>query len=129
MPTTDHAKVCTVITAITGTEALVLRDWGNWNGGSYVGFAAQVEIPGFKLVHPAPTEIEAACDLLAEVRKRFPEKAAKASRMRKCAEGMAIYAAYVEARFDASLAESAARLADMRAPVRGADLSPSIAAE
>lgn len=128
MTNAEAKKVCTVITAITGNEAVVLTDWGNWDGQHYVGYAAQVNIPGWTLIHPAPTQIEAACDLLTEIRKRFPEKAAKASRMRKCAEGMAIYAAHVEAKTDAAIAESAARLADMRTPVRGADLSATLEA-
>ena len=119
MTNTDHLEVCTVITAITGNTAWVGTDHGNWDGDHFVGFACRVELPGGGLLYvPGKTHLEAACEALALVRGKFPELAAKASGTAKCAKGMDLYVAYVEAKTDAALAASAAMLADMRsAPV------------
>lgn len=123
--------VLEVVTAIIGHPATVGKDYGSgWNGTYYEGYAAQVDdhFAQVRRISPAKTELAAACELLASVRKAYPAKAAEASRRDECIAGMEIYAAYVEAKADAALAESAARRADMRAPVRGADLSPAVEA-
>ncbi len=113
---TDHNEVCTVITAIMGKEATVGVDYGNWNGTRYVGFAAEVEDRNKKAfrVVPGKTALDAACELLASVRKDYPERASLVCRMNKCIRGMEIYGDWVSAKTDALMAESAARLADIR---------------
>lgn len=131
MSTTEAHKVLAVVTAIMRQPAAIGTDYGNWNGERHVGFAAKVDDNAARVqrVSTGPTELDAACSLLARVRSLYPFRSAAASRTDECAEGMAIYAAYVEAKADAAIAESAVRLADMRTPVRGADLSPAVAAE
>ena len=120
MSTTEAHKVLEVVSAILGHPATVGTDYGSgWNGDRYVGYAAQVDdhFAQVRRISPAKTELAAACELLASVRKAYPVKAAEASRRDECAEGMAIYAAYVEAKADAALAQSAARQSAMRIPI------------
>jgi hypothetical protein len=120
MTTTEAHKVLEVITAIIGHPATVGKDYGSgWNGTYYEGYAAQVDdhFAQVRRISPAKTELAASCELLASVRKAYPVKAAESSRRDECIAGMEIYAAYVEAKADAAMAESAERLADMRTPI------------
>lgn len=112
----DHNEVCTVITAIMGEPATVGVNYGAWNGDNFVGFAAEVDdnVRKALIVSPGKTELDAACALLASVRKTYPERASLACRMSKCVRGMEIYGAWVDAKTDAAMAKSAAIVADMR---------------
>lgn len=129
----DVSEVCTVITEIMGADAYVGRDYGNWNGDRYVGFKAEVDDNTKQVVRVVsrPTALEAACELLASVRKDYPIKASLACRKAKCERGMEVYCAYVEGKTDAILIESAARRADTRSSPTLSDAldSVSVAAE
>lgn len=128
---TDHNEVCTVIAAIMGEPATVGVNYGRWNGERYVGFAAQVKDTHKRVfrVVPGETALDAACELLASVRKAYPERASLACRMNKCIRGMEVYGDWVNAKTDAIAAETAARLADIRSLSQPVPSPYAVAAE